>query len=69
MADILLAPTPSNKENLLKMGVESNRTFITVQTQIDAAMAIYQSDHFKFKQGNSKSNKDIYFWFWFSLGN
>ena len=45
VADILFAPTPSNKENLLNIGVEPNRIFVTGQTQIDAAMAIYQAEY------------------------
>ncbi|MFC1952919.1 non-hydrolyzing UDP-N-acetylglucosamine 2-epimerase [Chloroflexota bacterium] len=45
VADILLAPTPSNKENLLNMGAEPSRIFITGQTQVDAAMAVYQSEY------------------------
>ena len=46
VADILLAPTPSNKQNLLNIGIDKNRIFVTGQTQIDSAKAIYQSDYY-----------------------
>lgn len=45
VADILLAPTPLNRDNLLREGVAPEQIYVTGQTGVDAALATYRPDY------------------------
>jgi len=45
MADVHLAPLEGNRRNLLEAGVRGDSIYITGQTQVDAAMAVYDESH------------------------
>jgi UDP-N-acetylglucosamine 2-epimerase (non-hydrolysing) len=46
ISNVFLAPTPVNRENLLREGINSDRIYVTGQTQIDSAMAMYESEYY-----------------------
>lgn len=45
VADYLFAPTPLNRENLLREGVDPGAIYVTGQTGVDATMATYRADY------------------------
>jgi UDP-N-acetylglucosamine 2-epimerase (non-hydrolysing) len=45
ISSVFLAPTPVNKENLLREGINSEYIYVTGQTQIDSAMAMYKPEY------------------------
>jgi UDP-N-acetylglucosamine 2-epimerase (non-hydrolysing) len=45
LTDIHLAPTSQNRCNLLREGVSSDRIYVTGQTQIDAALAVFRENY------------------------
>lgn len=49
VADLLFAPTPTNRDNLLREGVEPRRIFVTGQTGVDATLATYD-EHYRFHE-------------------
>ncbi|BDG61772.1 non-hydrolyzing UDP-N-acetylglucosamine 2-epimerase [Caldinitratiruptor microaerophilus] len=45
VADLLFAPTPANRENLLREGIDPSRIFVTGQTGVDATLITYREDY------------------------
>jgi UDP-N-acetylglucosamine 2-epimerase (non-hydrolysing) len=45
IASVFLAPTSVNKENLLREGINLDCIYVTGQTQIDSAMAMYKPEY------------------------
>lgn len=45
VADMLFAPTPLNRQNLLREGADPAAIFVTGQTEVDAALHTYRPDY------------------------
>lgn len=45
IASIFFAPTPTNRENLLREGINEELIYVTGQTQVDAAMKMYEQEY------------------------